>query len=76
MQSVSISAIGGRGRFSRDAIGTPHYACAKLENAPEGSDYAAFSQAKRRMEAQLREDKRLAAIAKRIANRIMSHVET
>jgi chromosomal replication initiation ATPase DnaA len=40
-----------------------------------GSDYAAVSQAKHRTEAKLRDDKRLAARAERIAKRIMSEVE-
>ena len=42
-----------------------------------GSDYAAISQAKHRMEAKLRDNKRLAAMVERIAKRLaMSDVET
>jgi hypothetical protein len=42
-----------------------------------GADYAAVSQVKHRMEAKLRDNKRLAAMAERIAKRlVMSDVET
>jgi putative transposase len=41
-----------------------------------GSDYAAVAQAQHRMETNLRNDTRLAAIANRITKRVMSYVET